>query len=497
MLANRSKHLMVLLTVIAVLVTGCGNDPSLEDTAADTTTAPDNFTATLAADRADSTAPEERLGDEWPAYGFDHANSVHNRDETILSTANVADLVPTWTLEAGAVTGTPVVADGIVYFGDWHGVIHALDAMDGSTTWETDLGDVVLSASVAVTEGAVIAADLLGDLHAVDRRTGSPIWSVSIVGHEAGVFSSPVVIDDLVVVATTSPVFGPVEPGFRAAIVAFDVETGVKRWRLNTDPDDDESETWVAVWSSAAYDVERGLIFIGTGNTNVAVPSASGVNDSAGRSSTDLPWSDGVLAIGHDTGEVRWFHQVIEEDNKRDFDVGASPNLFTIDDRDVIGVGGKSGVYVVLDRDSGELLWQAQLTEGSDIGGVMSTAAIGDGVIYVSSNDGGPRGGTIFALDVADGSQLWQHRSEHAIIGGSMALANGVVYRGTWAPFASTGTALALDAETGTVLWTDPIDAPLAGGFSIVNGTLYVGFGSGLPPTLGAANGGLIAYRLP
>ena len=46
-------------------------------------------------------------------------------------------------------------------------------------------------------------------------------------------------LDD--VIATTSPVFGPVEPGFRAAIVAFDIETGEERWRLNTDPDDDQS----------------------------------------------------------------------------------------------------------------------------------------------------------------------------------------------------------------------------------------------------------------
>ena len=70
-------------------------------------------------------------------------------------------------------------------------------------------------------------------------------------------------------------------------------------------------------------------------------------------------------------------------------------------------------------------------------------AAVGDRVIYVSSNDGGPRGGTILALDARDGTQLWQHRSDDAIIGGGMAIANG---------------------------------------------TLYVSFGSGLPPALDAAD---------
>jgi outer membrane protein assembly factor BamB len=56
---------------------------------------------------------------------------------------------------------------------------------------------------------------------------------------------------------------------------------------------------------------------------------------------------------------------------------------------------------------------------------------------------------------------------------------------------------LALDAENGTILWTSPVDAPLGGGFSIVDGTLYVGYGAGLPPTWRSDSGGLIAYRLP
>ncbi len=73
-----------------------------------------------------------------------------------------------------------------------------------------------------------------------------------------------------------------------------------------------------------------------------------------------------------------------------------------------------------------------------------------------------------------------------------MALANGVLYRGTF-----DGTVIALDADDGTVLWTDTVDNPIAGGFSIVDGTLYVGYGTGTPPQLGPADGGLIAYRTP
>lgn len=125
----------------------------------------------------------------------------------------------------------------------------------------------------------------------------------------------------------------------------------------------------------------------------------------------------------------------------------------------------------------------------------MTTAAVGDGVIYVASNDGGFEGGTVFALDAGDGSVMWSQRFDPPIIGG-MALANGVLYRGTFG-YPNSGTVVALRASDGTILWSDDVGSPLAGGFSVVDGTLFVGYGSGAPPELVAGPGGIIAYRLP
>lgn len=87
-----------------------------------------------------------------------------------------------------------------------------------------------------------------------------------------------------------------------------------------------------------AYDADRDVLFVGTGSHNEDLGGGR-----SERSDTDLPWSDGVLAIHADSGEMAWFFQLVEEDSGRDLDVGASPNLFTIGDRAVVGVGGKSG----------------------------------------------------------------------------------------------------------------------------------------------------------
>ncbi len=432
----------------------------------------------------------------WPTYGLDHANSVHNRTESTLSAANVDQLEEAWRIETGGVTGTPAVVDGVVYFGDWLGTVRAVSADDGTVIWEQGVSPAQISASVAVTDEAVVTGDLAGVLFALDRDTGEQLWSTSLNPLAASLFASPVVIENIVVIGMTDTELEAEDPEFRASVVAVDLEDGSERWRTYTDPDDDGTRTWVPIWSSVAYDPERGWVFVGTGNTND--PGGEGAGSPGERASTDLPLANGVLTLDRETGEIVWFHKLVEADQRRDFDVGASPNLFTIGDRDVVGVGGKSGDYVVLDRDSGEMIWKTHLAEGSAIGGVMSTAAIGEGTVYVPSNDGGERGGTIFALSASDGSILWQQRFEdEAIIGGSMALANGVLYRTIWDAPAPRGTVVALDAENGAILWTSVMDAPLAGGSSIVDGTLYVGYGSGAPPTLRSTSGGLIAYRLP
>jgi hypothetical protein len=59
---------------------------------------------------------------------LNHANAVHNRSESVLSSDKLSELTETWRLASiGGVAGTPAVVNGAVYFGDWHGVVHLLE----------------------------------------------------------------------------------------------------------------------------------------------------------------------------------------------------------------------------------------------------------------------------------------------------------------------------------------------------------------------------------
>lgn len=489
---RRSRtRILTTLVVTGGLLAGCGSaGPSVsegESPTPSTTGSPDVIptagasTATFTGDLTGAPG-----ADDWPAYGRDAANSVDNRAETKLGTDNVDQLVKAWRVDSGGVTGTPVVIAGVVYFGDWLGDVYAVDAKSGALAWKQHVTDAPISASAAVSDKLVIVGDLAGGLYALHRSDGTAAWSTTVNTFGASLFASPVVVADMVVIGMTdSELTEPDDPAFRASIVAFGLADGTERWRFFTDPDDSPG-LWVTVWSSPAYDPERGLIYVGTGNTN-----QSGITPE--NSTENLPLSDGILAIDAKTGTKRWFTKVVPTDKAQDFDVGASPNLFQIGDRDVVAAGAKSGDYVALDRDTGDLVWKQHLTAGSPGGGVMETAAVGDGRIYVASNVGGGNA-TIFALDATNnGTVLWRQPMEGPVMGGSLALANGVLYRGLF-----LGPLLALDASNGQELWRSTEYSPLGGGPAVAGGMLYSGYGSATSRhALQALKGGVVAWGLP
>ena len=437
--------------------------------------------------------------DEWSVYSHDHQNSRTNPAEDKISPANVARLTPRWRIEGlFGVTSTPAVVDGTVYFGDWSGVFHAVRASDGTEIWKQTLGTQIAPAPL-VAGDRVYSPESSGNLFAMDRASGAVIWKTKLDTQPfVNIDSSPILAGNTIVIGIEGfeQVIKKSDYSFRGNIVGVDAGTGQILWRDYTSQNDATSGAGVSVWSSAAVDDARKLIFIGTGQTYEQPAS---------------PLGDSLIAINYETGVIAWSHQFTKGDvftvagggPGPDADVGASPNLFSIGGRDVVGAGQKNGFYHVLDRETGDLIWEVQLTKGSPLGGVMVTAAVNDGVIYVNSNKWTVFGfvstgvnspqdtSSTFALDARDGTILWETPMPAPMFG-AVTYANGVVYHGT-----IDGIVHALSAKDGTQLWTDTPGGGIAGGFSVVDGTLYAGRGfwfSAPPPT---PNGGLVAYSVP
>jgi polyvinyl alcohol dehydrogenase (cytochrome) len=433
----------------------------------------------------------------WDRYGLDASNTRYNAAERAIDATSVACLQPRWTIDSLAgVTSTPAVVGGVVYFGDWDGDVHAHAVTDGAEIWVTDVAAQV-NDSPLVTEDKVFVGDADGWLHALDRANGDVLWRVELDDHPyAGIYSSPILAGDRLIIGVASTELGQTldDYTFRGSIVALDPDDGTELWRRYTTTNDAQGGAGVSVWSTAAFDEGRGILYIGTGNT-YEEPAA--------------PLSDSLLALELGTGAIVWSRQFTEGDvytifmeqpQGPDADIGAAPNLFTLGDRDVVGVGDKAGVYAVLDRDDGETVWATQLTPGSHLGGVMTTAAVGDGTIWVASNDwaagifdmANPDNvGSMFAISASDGTTMWQRPLDHPAFGAT-TWAGGVVFQGT-----VDGTVHAFDAPTGVELWSVVPGAEMGGGFSVVDGTLYVGHGYWFFTEPTQDHGGFVAYGLP
>ncbi|HEX6418483.1 MAG TPA: PQQ-binding-like beta-propeller repeat protein, partial [Acidimicrobiales bacterium] len=423
---------------------------------------------------------------EWLRLGNDLANTRAAPGETAIGPGTVAGLQPAWELRGvKGVTGTPAVADGTVYVGDWTGRLRALDAVTGEERWAHDLGGGYVGGAVAVDGDLVVAGTFDARLVAVDRRTGEPRWDTRVGDHpKAVVFGSPVVAGALVVVGIGSfEVFVPGDPPtFRGSVVAVDVETGAEAWRFHVTAGDAREGPGVSVWSSPAVDTDRGVLYVGTGQA-YAAPAP--------------PRSDALLALDIRTGREVWSTQftagdawTIREPTGRDADVGAAPNLFTVEGTHAVGVGDKAGTYRALDRDTGEVLWARPLTEGGLQGGVMASAAVAGGTVYVASNEAS-QDAVLAALDAASGEELWR-TDVGAHVTGPVTWANGVLYLAD-----DSGRIAAYDAEGGERLWSHAVPFPAAGGIAVVDGTVYAGWGWWLAAEPDGADGGLVAFRLP
>src|SRR5262249_50079039 len=100
-----------------------------------------------------------------------------------------------------------------------------------------------------------------------------------------------------------------------------------------------------------------------------------------------------------------------------DFDFAASPVLVSLPNgRKALIAGQKSGMVHALDTDrEGEPVWQVRVGQGGILGGIEWGPAADDRNAYVAlsdfqmdSNGASPKGGGgLFALQLADGKQVW------------------------------------------------------------------------------------------
>jgi polyvinyl alcohol dehydrogenase (cytochrome) len=408
---------------------------------------------------------------DWTVYGHDLSNTRLNDGERAVTAATVDTLRKDWSIDGlVGVVGTPAVLDGVAYFADWSGTVHAVSATTGTPRWANAIGGMFVAAP-AVTSDAVYAA-VGNTLYRLDRASGTVEWKVETDQNPyAQISASPVVVAGLVIQGTASfeNIVNQEHYTFRGSVAAFDAQSGQPQWKFYTSENTADDGPGAGVWSTPAVDGRRGLLYVGTGQS--LAPKTG-------------PLADSMLAIDVRTGALRWSKQFTYPDvfsaghpEGKDADVGASPNLWTSNGRDLVGAGDKGGTFHALDRTTGDVVWETQLTPGSAFGGQIGSAAFVDGTLVATSNVGDPDTNAptdttkVFGLDPATGRIRWTTPLPGKVFAPVSAVP-GVAFVGT-----DRGAMVALDTERGRRLWSYTAPAKTASGPSIVDGRVLWGYG--------------------
>jgi polyvinyl alcohol dehydrogenase (cytochrome) len=297
--------------------------------------------------------------------------------------------------------------------------------------------------------------------------------------------------------------------------VALNAATGQIRWRAYTirkPPAPLKSASGQklqgpaggSIFSAPTIDAQRGIIYVGTGDSYTNVESDS---------------TNAVLALRLADGTRLWTHQVLKHDawillcNGKptgncpsplgpDFDFAASPLLISSAAQPVLVAGAKSGIVYGLQAADGKALWQRVLAAGTPNGAILWAPATDGQRAYVATSEYDPIGqkgpGALVALEPASGAVLWRtptpedrcawgtKNCAHALLAG-VAVIPGVVFAG-----AMDGYMRAYDARDGHILWqfdTGPTFTAVNGvrghggaidygGQVIAHGMLFVNSGS-------------------
>lgn len=498
-------------------------------------------------------------GDEgWRTYGHDYGEQRFSPLSQI-STANVADLAPVYVFHTGVVGSfetSPIVADGVMYVTTAYDGLFAIDATTGHLRWKRDrlrgyfrqcCGPV--NRGVAIWKNLVLLGQLDGNVLALDRKNGSVRWSTRVADNAQGysITMAPLVYRDLVIVGV-----GGGDLGIRGALIALSVRNGKVRWRwFATDPQHwfgpskklrtdtgylqggaataarvKFAMSWKrgggGIWTTPAFDPARDTLYLTTGNP---WPDLDGTERPG-----DNLFTDCIVALNASTGRMRWYFQEVPHDTM-DLDAASPPVLFqTVDSQgrrvDAVGEIGKTGLFYVLDRDSGKLIRGS--TDVSSIklphdaqngwtGGASWSPMSYDpnrGLVIVTATRhlapgaGKRRAGldelvaewrviysTVSAVNVTTGAIVWQDEFDGGLVGGTVSTAGGITFVGE-----GNGYFDALDTQTGARLWHFQTGAGVNAPPIIfaIDGREYVAVASGGNQQLGTPRGdSLYVFSLP
>ena len=482
-----------------------------------------------------------------PAAGWTQpdANLASTRYVTsAITSANVSKLGVAWTVPLtmntthtdGAYATTPVIVNGVVYVQDLDSDVFAISLATGKVLWTHDYGSPNGGPDGVNVVGGVVYAATAKAAVALDAATGAQLWSRTLIGNDhEGIAMAPG-FDNGTVYVSTVPANVTLQygAGGQGILWALNAKTGAPEWSWNQDQNlwgNPGVNSGAGLWYTPSFDAQ-GNIYLGIANPAPIFGTTSYPLGSS-RPGPDL-YTDSVVKLSP-AGKLLWYYQLTPHD-LYDWDLQNPPVLTTANGRPVVIAGGKAGIMIELDAQTGKLLWQRPVgghyghendglltehatptspdplpakycLEPSLYGGMLTQLASNGSTTFAAVNDfaltASPTGFTgsvasqVQAFDNAVGEMVAVNQDTGTVSWdtplpsspfGAATVTNDVVFTTTF-----KGDLDALDATTGAILFKTPMSAGTNAPVAVDGGYVIAGVGEALSST---QRNLIIAYKL-
>jgi outer membrane protein assembly factor BamB len=430
---------------------------------------------------------------DWTTFLGSNAHTGYDAAETTINEATAPNLKVHWTFlnpRKARITTEVIVANGMLYWGSWDGILHASDPNTGLDIWTKNLGTqlggcshqqkgVISSVTVATVpiNGTPTSVVFVGagasNLYALDAHTGTVLWQTNLDSNPASfLYSSTDIYNGSIYIGIASTGDCPL---VQSSVVQVNASTGLIQNTFNIVPN---GCLGGAVWGTPTIDETTGMIYFGTGN--------------AGTKSCTQPLPLGQALVELNATDLSFVAawQVPASDTVgKDDDFGSSPTLFnaTINgvSRAMIGIVNKDGDYYAFDRTniSTGPLWKNKISVGGAAPAKNASipAAAYDGTALYAAGSlttiGGQQcAGSLQKLDPATGTVLWADCLSASVLAPTLAVP-GLVIVG------SGNNMDVVDSSTGNILYTyqdiSTLHADFWGAATVSGGILYETSASG------------------
>jgi len=286
---------------------------------------------------------------------------------------------------------SPIVSEGIIYFGSgefYPKFLYAVDSKSGKEKWSFETNGLIEYGEIAVSDRLVFFGTSDNYLHAIDRKTGTKKWKFDIGNNNypPTAYLSPLILsEDIIYFASNT--------SRDKYLYAVDIKTGKEKWKFTKD--DGFGSTNLAISEGIVYYAN----YTGESSDNYiyAVDSKSGKEkwkfEVDGRvqvkmisESVILEWRESSVEFGGDvinavdnkTGKEKWKF-------KAGGCVSSSPAVY---DGVVFFISSDNYIYAV-DSETGKEKWKFKVADG-----VPSYPSVSEGMVYFAN------GNYLCALDI-------------------------------------------------------------------------------------------------